>query len=330
VNLLKTGIQTFFEKVPKPEYKKMGKMMKPIIEDRCGQLFTILTILLIALMFVSFEIFSEFHENRAIKTRVSTMDSFLHSIEKNLERQLYIAGFRAIFLAENEITLTGKYISNITEFFEEAFYNGTVKGVPNNITLGATYTDMINSVNSKGDKINVNISMTNTSIEFKHNDPWNIRFTMISDFIMQDKQGLARWEKRQNISVLLPIEGFEDPMFIKEARALVSRKINRTVYEGNYTDAGDVSNLKDHVNKEYYAANPNAPSFLNRLEGDFDIDINGIESFVYIPNLPSDLQNIGETCIDYLYFGSGGAGTSVMGMQDWFRIDDAHKAKYQV
>jgi hypothetical protein len=282
-------------------------------------------------MFVSFEIFSVFHERQAIKTRVSTMDSFLHSIEKNLERQLYIAGFRAIFLAESEITSTGRYISNITEFFEEAFYNGTVNGVPSNITAGATYEDMIISVNDKGAKINVEISMTNTSIDFRHNDPWNIRFTMVSDFTMQDKQGLAKWEKRQNISVLLPIEGFEDPMFIKEARALVSRKINRTIYEGNYTP---ITNLRDHVEKEYYAANPNAPSFLNKLEGDImNSDVNGIESFVYIPNLPLDLQNIGETCIDYLYFDSNvDTGSSVAGMQSWFRIDniDNHTIKYQI
>ena len=74
-------------------------------------------------MFISFELFSLIHERGVIRTRVSTMDSFLNSVEDNLEKQIYIAGFRIIFLAENYVVDTGKYIgetgnyTSIDDFF---------------------------------------------------------------------------------------------------------------------------------------------------------------------------------------------------------------------
>ena len=67
--------------------------------NKKAQIFTVLAIVLIMLMFVSFEIFSMIRERDSIKTRVSSMDSFLNSIEDNLERQMYISGFRILFLA---------------------------------------------------------------------------------------------------------------------------------------------------------------------------------------------------------------------------------------
>jgi hypothetical protein len=303
--------------------------------DKRGQLFTILTILLLALMFITLEIYSVFHEREAIKTRVSTMDSFLHSIEKNLERQLYISGFRAVLLAGDEVTFRVGYIPNITEFFEEAFYNGTVNGVPSNLTVGATYDDMLNSINNNARKINVEIIMENTTVKFEHDGPWNIRFTMISDFVMQDKQGLAKWEKKQNISVLLPVEGFEDPFFTVNSGAKISRKINRTIYEGNYVSVGDYSNLSDHFDKEYYAAHSDAPSFLMRLEGNMDPSPNGIESFVKLSDFENQQITVDYTksVVDHEYFDPGGASGDlhVPEVNSKFRIDSAgHKTKYQI
>ena len=48
----------------------------------------------------AFEIFSVVEQRQPIKMRISSMDSFLFSLEENLERQVYISGFRIIFLAD--------------------------------------------------------------------------------------------------------------------------------------------------------------------------------------------------------------------------------------
>ncbi len=300
--------------------------------NKRGQFFTIVAILLIALIFLSFEIFSIFREKQSVKTRVETMDSFLHSIEENLERQLFISGYRTIFEAQNYTATYISYISNVDAFFEEAFFNGTVNGAPSDIMLGVTYQDIIDSINSKASKINVNIIIENTTVDVSQDDPWHVKFTMVSDFIMRDNQNLALWQKKQIINAFVPIEEFEDPFFIVETNRLVSRKINRTIYEGNYVVGADYSNLRDHVDKKYYTNNSDAPSFLKRMTGDFSSDPNGIESFVNALELSSQgILPEDKSLVDHIYFsGSNPPWTTVPGMQAWFKIDDGHKSRYQI
>ena len=69
-----------------------------------GQVFTLVFILIVTFVFVSFEIYTFISQSDSVKYRVNTMNTFLNSIEKNLEGQLYVSGYRIIFLAETEIT----------------------------------------------------------------------------------------------------------------------------------------------------------------------------------------------------------------------------------
>ncbi len=303
------------------------------IRNKKSQLFTVLVILLISLMFVSFEVFSFIYERNTVKARVDTMDNFLFSVEKNLERQMYISGFRILFLAGEHITSTGSYI-DVDDFFNEAFFNGTVGGNSSDIMNGATYDDLIDSINQKAKKINVNITLSNSSIAVAQEGPWAVNFSLISDFVMKDKEGLAKWEKKQVISAIIPISNFEDPLYTVNTYAKVSVKIAQTPYEGNYTNGSDVTNLFSHVDSNYYAANPSAPSFLKRLEGNLSADANGIESFVKIPDLSKQgLPTSTKSNIDYVYFSSNNPTFySVSGMPSWFRIDgqDGHLEKYNV
>lgn len=311
--------------------------MRRLLESRRAQFFTGIAILLILLMFASFEVYSLVKERNSVTTRVSSMDNFLFSMEKNLERQMYISGFRILLLAENEVTKTGHYV-NTTAFFQEAFFNGTVNGQSNvSLLLGVTYPDLIDSINRNAAKINVQVSIANSSINVSQDDPWNVKFSLISDFVMEDKEGLARWDKKQVVSAYIPVEGFEDPVFVVNSFAKVSRKIAKTPYEGDYvSEMGDVSHLLDHFEKGYYAENPAAPSFLKKLEGDFSSDPNGIESFVDTRVFKKQgIPTTTKSCIDYIYFSSSDphhAGAS--GMPSEFRIDDTdpprHEVKYQV
>lgn len=302
--------------------------------NKKGQIFSLITILIISLTFISFELFSFIQERNVIKTRVSTMNNFLYSIEENLERQMYISGFRILFLAEDEITSTGNYV-NVDTFFNEAFFNETVNGDPNkSILIGATYDDLIYSLNQKAKKINVDIILSNAFINVTQDNPWFVKFTMTSDFIMQDKGDLAQWEKQQVISAFIPVVGFEDPIYTVNTYARISRKISQTPYEGNYVDGTNVTNLLFHIDNGHYAANPSAPSFLKRLEGDFSADENGIESFVEIPEISQQgISTLTKSNIDYIYFSlENPSSYSVSGMPSWFRIDsqDNHSEKYNV
>ncbi len=308
-------------------------------KNKKAQFFSISIILIISLMFVSFELFSFIHERGVIRTRVSTMDSFLNSIEDNLEKQIYIAGFRIIFLAENYIVDTGKYIGEsgnyigIEDFFQEAFLNGSVSGVEQYILF--SYTDLANSLQKKADKMNLEISLENPPclLSVSQEDSWNVNFSVGFNLIMQDKENLAKWERLQIVSVLIPVTSFQDPLYNVETYNKVPRLIEQTPYEGNYVNGGDKTNLISHIDKGYYAENSNAPNFLMRLEGNLSADPNGIESFVIRPDLSQQgIPTTEKSCIDYIYFSSNSPTySSVSGVyESWFRIDDGHRTKYGV
>ena len=170
-------------------------------------------------------------------------------------------------------------------------------------------------------------------ISVSQSDPWNVNFSVGFNLVMQDKANLAKWERFQVVSVLIPVTGFSDPMYNVETYNKVPRLIEQTPYEGNYVNGVDKTNLISHIDNGYYAKNSNAPNFLMRLEGNFSADPNGIESFVIRPALSQQgLPTKEKSCIDYIYFSSTSPSySSVSGVyESWFRIDDGHRIKYEV
>jgi hypothetical protein len=295
-----------------------------------SQIFTLIAIALLVLFFVSYEVYSIAQDRHAIKTRISTMDSFLFSLEKNLEREIYVSGYRAIFLAEDKISKTGAYIPDMSSFIYEAFFNGTVSGNSSEILNGTTYSDILQSVNEKAGKINVNININNPQISISHESPWNVALIFSFDLEMNDNSNLASWKKHEDIKSLIEIEGFEDPIYLINTNGKVAYKFNRTIYEGNYVQAGNPENLNQHVLNRYYAENPDAPSFLKRLQGDLSADANGIESLADLSEFTKQGLVIQQkSIVDHTYFSSNNpASRNIQGLSSWFRLDDAHLAKY--
>lgn len=301
------------------------------IKNKKGQTFTIIAIFLIVFLFVSVEFFSDIHKRRVIRTRVETMDNFLFSIETNIQRQLYIFGYRTIFLANEQITQTGNYI-NVESFFNESFFNGSVNGEEKELMIGARYRDIVDSAQSKASKINSNVTFSNTSIKIDQIDPWNIRITLSTYIEMFDLSELAEWRKQENYTIFVPVIGFEDPIYLVNTNSLVSHKINKTIYDGNYINNSDISNLLDHLDKGYYSYESDAPSYLDRLEGNLDPDVNGIESLVDVSKLSlQGIQTYDKSVVDHVYFSlENPLTTGVSGMPSWFKVDIDHKIKYNI
>lgn len=281
---------------------------------------------IIFLFFISYEIYSNVYDRNVIKTRVKTMESFVSSTEDNLARQLYISGFRIIFLAEDVISRTGAYLGNFTAFFNEAITNGTIFGNSSQILYGATLPDIQNSTNENARKMNLYFSLSNISVSASQSDPWNIVITLNAFLSMSDVSNLASWNKNETIKAYVPIEGFEDPMYLLNTAGKVSRKINQTIYQ-NFSSR---SSLLNHLEKKYYIASSSAPSFIKRLEGINQPDENGIESFVYLPELSSQgLPVLDKSVVDYIYFSSSNpSSSSLSGMPFWFKLDSEHIIKY--
>lgn len=143
--------------------------------NKKSQIFTIIAIVLVLLIFLSYRISTHFLNREPIRMRIETMEKFMFSLEKDLERQMYILGFRTIFLAERYITQKGEYIDNMTELINETFFEGTVYGEDKSEILnGVRYQDIQDTISNVAAKINVNITFDNVTVSLTQEDPWHV------------------------------------------------------------------------------------------------------------------------------------------------------------
>jgi hypothetical protein len=300
--------------------------------NKKGIFFTILTISILFLFVISYSFVSLIKDRRPINRRIETMNSFVYSVEQDLPRQLYISGFRTIFLIEKEILETGSYINDLNYTIEEIFYNGSLNGASEELMIGANFSGIQSFLRNKASKINADVILNDPQLKVTHDDPWSVKFSLTVDMLVIDKTNLSMWNRTQIIEAYIPIENFEDPVYIVETNNVVTNKINRTSYTV-FVEGGDVSNLTSHLYNSSYIASATAPSFLQRLEGSFDANENGIESLVYLPSLSSQGITIKDkSIVDYIYFSTQNPSPlyQTTGMPAWFQLEDAHLDIYQV
>ena len=290
--------------------------------------FLILSIFLFSTVF-----FSDFLIRESVQKRVSTIDDFVFSTEKDFERQLFINGFRTLFAFESDIVESGQYLNDVQGAFQESFFNGTIFGAQNNLTEKTDFYDIKNKIERDARKVSVNISLTNPVLNVVQESPWRITYILNVDFYAYDLNNLASWNKTLVVKSDIPIETFSDPVYVINTNGLVLNKVVKTPFS-DFVSGTDVSNLLNHTLNSYYINSSSGPSFLKRLEGDLSADANGIESLVNLEELSS--QGIAvkqKSAVDYIYFSSNnptGCNVVPAGMPSWFKLDNEHLEIYEV
>lgn len=308
-----------------------------LIKNKKGVFFTTLVVVIFSLFLITITFYSQIQERGTIQKRVSTLNSFVFSVEKDIPRQLKATGFRIIFLFEKRIAETGTYITNLDSTFSEMFFNGTLYGQTNSeiesLMNGVTLPEIEVSLKEKAEKINTEINFTNSKIFISQEDPWKVKVTLNSEMLIKDKSNLVSWNKVLNISADIDIEEFEDPLYVVSTKGIVTNKIKKTPYN-NFVQNNDNYNLSLHLQNSYYFNSVSAPSFLNRLEGINSPNENGIESLVNLGKLAS--QGIlvkDKTAVDYIYFSDNTPSACRVvpaGMPSWFKLDSPHLSIYEV
>lgn len=310
-----------------------------LIKNKKGIFFTILAVAILSLFVVSYTLYSSAQERKAVEKRITTLNNFVFSVEKDLPRRVYISGFRIIFLFEKKIAKTGNYITNFDAKFNEIFFNGTIDGLADSDVTSLMSDAYFPAINSKlqenAKSINAVANLTNPSITVTQEDPWNIKITLTANLLVKDNTNLASWNRTAKIVAFIPIENFADPLYMKGTRGLVPNKINKTTYNIPIT----LPNLQSHAENSYYINHADAPSFLNRLKGDFTSDVNGIESLVNTNKLADQfsqqpgygLNVLDKSIVDYIYFDPSNTGTPYSPpLNNWIKIDTAHSGTYGI
>ena len=303
--------------------------------NKKGIFFTMLSIALVSLLLISVSVYSLARERENVGNRIETMNNYVFSLEEDIERKLYISGFRIIFLFEKRMLETGNYITDIDSIFSEAFLNGTIDGTVNadelSLIEGVTFSNISADINEDSSKVNIAVNLTNPVITVSQIDPWNVLVNLSVDLLIEDVSGLAYWNLSSSYEVEVPVTNFEDPLYIIGTNGRISHKINETPYlVSELVNGTNYTNIIDHLNKFYYVETMDAPSFLNRLEGNFSADPQGIESLVNIQSLSNAGVSIEDkVTVDHVYFSfSNPSGSTYSGMPSWFELDSAHESFY--
>lgn len=302
-----------------------------LIQTKGGFFFTLLVIVIISLFLLTYGIYNQFQKRTSEQRRIEALDTFLHTLEEDLQRQAYIAGFRALFIIENKISETGTYNSHVEQSIREIIFNGTLNNEPQPLMIGATFGEIQTTINERAAKLNAEVTLIQPTIEVYQKDPWKVTVQLNTTIDLQDKNDRARWVVNRSLSATIDVDNFEDPLYVIATNGLVTNKIVQTPYT-LFVQGTNVANLSAHVANSHYAATPLAPNFMQRLEGDFTPHPQGIESFVNLPRLSAaGIPVLDKSTIDYIYFSSQNPETySVQGMPGWFKIDEAHVGVYGV
>jgi len=216
-----------------------------------------------------------------IESRVDSMNRFLGEVDDDMRNAIYIAGFRAIIGMEDEIANTGVFVDSTSSAFMELFTNGTISGRNSSVMVNNTFPYWVDRINQQAMRLGMNLSIIVDTVNISHVDPWIVRVDMIANLSLSDIQSTANWTQQKEIYEDISVVGFEDPWYAVYTGNSIVKRINTTVYDGNFTSVQtNTTNIRDHVAKTLYSNFTGAPSFLMRFENRFEKSIYGIESFV--------------------------------------------------
>ncbi|MBU0906526.1 MAG: hypothetical protein KKD18_03370 [Nanoarchaeota archaeon] len=294
--------------------------------NKRGIFFLMLTLIIISLFMLSITFFSDMALWQSVQKRVKTLNSFVSFTEEDLSRQIFITGYRAIFYMEKEIVDTGDYLNDTDALMNEIFFNGTINGRSEPLLQAITFSKLEQLISERAAAISATSDFSNPSINITQEDSWNVKVIFTVDFFLEDRNGLASWNKTLVTETLIAISNFTDPVyFVETAGNTEPPTFTRTPYSGF-----DSSNLSAHITGRYYREHSDAPSFLDRLEGNLlATSPYGIESLVYVNDIPVPYRT-GKSLEDHVYFSSASlSGTChLAGMDPWVRLDNIHRAYY--
>jgi len=303
-----------------------------------GVLFTIVSIILVTTLiffYISITKTSFGEKSKVIETRISTMDNFIFDIEEDVQRGLYISAIRSLVGISEYMSENGTFLANFNDSFNEIMLNGTINNNFINITEGANFKTWMNKVEDIAYKLDIDLNFHNLSVTANQVSPWDIKINVHGVMNLTDRKKLAAWYRDINISTILNIEEFEDPLYTIATKG----KFTNTIMASNITDfvdGSDATNLKTHINNSWYIESVLAPSFIMRFSGNLNASLYGIESVVNIVDLQASAPEYYESStstIDYQYFGnltiSNCQVNETLTEIDWFRLDAPHLIIYE-
>jgi len=298
-----------------------------------------ITVLIMA-FFTTHDTFRYRDRSNSIITRVRTINAFIDDFESDLDREMFIGGYRAILSMNLYIREIGGYIDDFDSVFTQVMINGSINDTEllmKQEGQGADIKSWLERINEESSELGIVVEVEVNDIHLHHVDSWNVEMILDADVQVRDVRGLAEWRFNKMYKRKFSILGFEDPVYIVGTSDRLTNLINRTPDTDFVDDTNDTTILNTHLMNSYYLNTTDSPSYLMRFEGNFSDSKYGIESMVNLEELQGIIGKKDKSVIDHIYFSNkttSGDKCNITGplgiLPGWFRIDPGNVNTYEI
>ena len=302
--------------------------------NKKSMFFSIIAITLISLIIFSFTTCTNYKLRDKVmvtETRIYSMNSFIDDVEKDIERGLYISGFRSLMSMEQYITNNGIFLYDTNSCFKEAFLNGSINNSQMGLMNESTFINWTQRIKEEAVKLDIIVDFDIHDMIIYQENPWAVNIAINVTLNVEDVKKTASWQRPLYITTNISIQELEDPLYVINSHGRVTNTIIKTDITDFIGPNNETTNLKTHVNNSYYIESNTAPSFIMRLEGNLSGSPYGIESLVNLEKFQAQEVPIRDrSVVDYIYFGDQTTTNfNIKDMQSWFKLDGGHLETYE-
>ena len=177
--------------------------------NRKGIFFTFAAIALSIVIIFSFKVYSDFglnDEMEVIEIRINTMNNFILDLENDLEKAIFITGFRSLLnledYFENNNAVPGPPYNFLDDLgtdldtaFDEVFRLGTITGTSGtenmDILDNNTFLNWTDKIKLQSDRTNIKLEFNIDSVTIRQSGPWTVEVKVQLDIDIDDEKNTA-------------------------------------------------------------------------------------------------------------------------------------------
>lgn len=252
----------------------------------------------------AYSVYSNAESARVINIKVVSTDTFIRFFERDISYGGQVALHRAVETLIIEIDQNGYLSASTAEgLLAELIEYGTLSSTPKILMENHTIVNWVDKLKINSENMNINLAYDIVSVKVNQSNPWYLDLHLHLKLNVSDYENTSKWIKDYTILTQLPVNGLKDPFYVEETNGAINQTIQQSISEGDYGNTTDHSPFLTHLEDGRYAIFDDAPSYIQRLEGDFTTGSDyGIESIIN----KSRLSDTGSTIsnVDYLYWPS--------------------------
>ncbi len=197
------------------------------------------TLTIVQIILVQRGIIFHKREEYYVKNRIKDMNDLYDNIIRDAGKTLDIIAKRAISISTSNVIGDGVALTNADEVIEELMMNGTFNGTEEEMMENSTIPDWSGNMEDIGDLKGYYLSIDFRDLEVKAYDSFNLLVESDLTINITDKNNVASIVRNYTASQVVSVSGFEDALYPLNTNGMITRKIDESPYEGNFTQLLD-------------------------------------------------------------------------------------------